>query len=244
MPDNKRIIFFLILCVISRLSFAQISTDRPSVSFGTSIVTPGSFQLETGFQVDGAGNETFTTYNTSLFRYGVNEFFEFRMSANVVEGSKTSLTPVSFGFKSKLTEEKGILPELSFLGQVALPSGNNEFKTESAVPSFRVIANHSLSDSWSLGYNWGMDWTEGTSDATNAYTVILGTSFSDKLSWFVEVYGFIMKDTEDDLGIDSGLAYLLNDRWQIDAYGGFGLTDGLSDWFTGAGISFVVGGRE
>ncbi len=236
-------ILSLFLCVISFVSLAQISTDRPSVSFGSTVVSKGSLQFETGFQIDGAGGETNTIYNTPLLRYGLNENFEFRASTNLIEGSEVSFTPLTLGFKSRLTDEKGILPELSFLGQIALPGGGNEFKSESVVPSFRVIANHTLSDNWSLGYNWGMDWTENVSGVTNAYTLILGTSFSDKVSWFVELYGFITDD-DNDLGIDSGLTYLLSDQLQLDVFGGVGLTEGLPDWFTGAGISFALGGNQ
>ena len=237
---SKRASTLLILSLMAFGSLAQLSTDRPSQSLGTTVIDVGRFQFETGFQIDGNSGQTSTTYNTPLIRYGVSEFFEVRLFTSLLESSGLAYTPLSFGFKSKLTEEKGVLPEISFAGHVAIPGGSDEFSSQEYVPTFRITANHSLGTNWSLGYNWGMDWNGNDNEVANAWTLIVGSSLSEKIGWFGEVYGFVANNQED-FGIDTGFTYLLANRLQLDASGGVGLTSGIPDWFFNTGISLAVG---
>lgn len=230
-------------------SLGQINTDRPTQSAGSAVVPAGRFQVETGAQFTDI-NETSHqfTYHATLLRYGLNDFFELRLSNTYemldpgLDGSNvnyTGFSPIALGFKSKIASEKGFWPEISFLGQFLLPSGQDEFKVNTAVPSFRFNFGHSISDNQSIGYNWGMEWSDGSSEATNIYTFVYSLSFADGFTAFAEVYGFIA-DGLNDHRFDTGLIYLFNDTFQVDVSGGLGMTEDSPDGFLGLGLSFYV----
>ena len=84
-----------------------------------------------------------------------------------------------------------------------------------------------------------MEWSDGSSAATNIYTFIYNLSFAGSFTVFAEFYGFIA-DGLNDHRFDTGLIYLFSDNLQADISGGFGLTDEAPDGFLGLGLSFYV----
>ena len=241
-------IFILLLAgVASHTGLAQtINTDRPTQSASAYVLPQGRLQWETGGlhqRVDDRLN--FSVFNNSLIRYGVNDFFEMRFVSNYIGidtdfgVDETGFAPFAVGFKSKIAEEKGFWPEVAFLGQIALPSGDSPFDSETVVPDFRVSMQHTLGGNASLGYNWGMIWSEGSTEAANLYTLVFSQGFANDFAWFIEIFGFIFEDFDDDHQMNAGFTYLLNDKIQFDLSGGAGLSDIAPDWFLGAGVSFA-----
>ena len=55
---------------------------------------------------------------------------------------------------------------------------------------------------------------------------------SDKISTFLEIYGL-----NNQLNIDTGLAYLIQDKLQVDAYFGTGLNNKMA--FASVGLSYL-----
>ncbi len=238
----------LILCAHYSILSQAINTDRPTQSASAYVLPQGRLQWEVGalFQKTSADLNQFVA-NNSLFRYGVSDNFEARLTFNY-EGFKFnqdggSLTergfsPVVAGFKSKIADENGFWPQISFVGQVALPSGEEPFRVRTAVPGFRFSMQHNFASSSSIGYNWGMEWSEGIAGTTNIYTFLFSQGFADDFAWFLEFYGFIT-ETEDDHRGNSGLTYLANEKLQLDASVGFGLSEISPDYFLSIGVSFA-----
>lgn len=243
----KRIVSLILFCFLAMTSFAQINTDRPTQSAGAFVVPAGRFQVETGSQYTRIGGVSYQfTYQNTLLRYGLNNLFELRLGKGYelidpgFDGANTTFSgfsPWVLGFKSHISEENGFWPQISFLGQVQLPSGQDEFKVRSAVPGFRFNFQHTIDDKNSIGYNWGMEWSDGSSEATNIYTFIYGLSFAGTFTTFFEFYGFIA-DGLNDHRFDTGLIYLFSDNFQVDISGGPGFTEDAPDWFLGLGLSF------
>jgi len=149
----------------------------------------------------------------------------------------SGFSPVVVGFKSKIADENGFWPQVSLLGQIQLPSGQEAFEVNTAVPAFRFNFGHTINDNNSIGYNWGMEWSDGSSAATNIYTFIYNWSFAGSFTTFFEFYGFI-QDGLNAHRFDSGLIYLFSNNFQVDVSGGPGLTEDAPDWFLGVGLSF------
>ncbi len=243
----KRNVSLILFCLLASTTFAQINTDRPTQSASAFVVPAGRFQVETGAQYTGIGGVAYQfTYQNTLLRYGLNDFFELRFGTGYefldpgLDGANrtySGFSPVVVGIKSKIADENGFWPQISFLGQVQLPSGQDVFKVRTAVPGFRFNFQHTLNTNQSLGYNWGMEWSDGSSEATNIYTVIYNLSFAGSFTTFFEFYGFIA-DGLDDHRFDTGLIYLFSDNFQVDISGGHGLADDSPDFFVGLGLSF------
>ena len=244
---------FGLVCLLALLSFdlsgQSINTDRPTQSAGAAVLPAGRFQVETGTQFTQLFDQSYQfTYHNTLLRFGVNEFFELRLGNSYefldpgFDGSNVNFkgfSPISLGFKARIASEKGFFPEISFVGQFLIPSGQDVFKVNTAVPAFRFNFQHTLTETQSIGYNWGMEWFDGSSEAINIYTFIYNLSFGTRFTVFAELYGFLAEDLNDHR-FDTGLIYLFSDRFQVDVSGGLGITEDAPEGFIGVGLSFYV----
>ena len=125
--------------------------------------------------------------------------------------------PITIGTKIKLLEQQRVLPNFSLLFNLTLPFiGKYEFRPENTAPSFYFLMANDISETVNLCYNYGMIWDGNSSVPTHFYAVSLSANLNDKLSMFIESYGFVIQKANPDLYIDAGLAYLLTDNFQID----------------------------
>ncbi len=237
-----------------------IVTDRPDQTEAPVITPKGYFQIESGaqsefdFDAETNTNTQSTLYNTTLWKYGVNRNFEFRLITEYASDKSVSkpyngdnkdtvikvqgFNPVSIGTKISLQKEKGIVPAISLITHLELPLvGSVNFKPTTAIPRFRFLFAHTLNDKLTFSYNIGAEWEEGTNISTKIYTASLGMALTSKLSTFFEVYGFLKKHEKADNRIDGGFCYLINNDIQLDWSGGFGINKSSPDYFISGGIS-------
>ena len=128
------------------------------------------------------------------------------------------------------------MPAASLTGILSLPNtGKNAFQHNDLNPSIRLQMENSISENVSLNYSIGGDWGDGSS-SQGAYTIVLGSSFTDKLGGWAELYGTFNNGNE--FATDFGLAYLLNDYLQLDTSIGIGINDAATDFFFNLGISW------
>ena len=97
---------------------------------------------------------------------------------------------------------------------------------------------HTLSDKYSIGYNPGLEW-----DGESPYPIFLYTfsndfSISDRISAFIEIYGFAPQKSKVDHRFDYGLSYLLRPNVLLDFSGGIGLSSNAPNYFFALGFSF------
>ena len=226
----------------------ELSTDRPDQTESAMLVPQGTIQLETGFMIENDNNVTNYTYNTSLFRYGVNQHLEFRLITEYL-GTKTEITdgqeinedgfsPLALGVKLKVAEANGIVPETAFIGHVTMRTGSREYQPEHIAADFRFTMEYDLSSKFSLGINLGAEWDGSSSNASGIYTVVVGTSLSDRIGFFAEAYGFATEQTAvADHRFNAGLTYAVSDLIQYDISSGFGLSATSPDNFISTGLS-------
>ena len=226
-------------------SLPPIQLDRPDQT-ECPFITPLKYvQVETGFVYERITDGVESSAHPSiLWKYGLTSRMELRMITELVnvkfgDNSTTGIPPLTFGFKTSLIEEKGIVPMISFIGHFTTTTlGSSNFQASYAAPAFRFTFQHTLCENMSLAYNLGAEWNGESPEHTYVYTVATGISLTDKLGCFAEVYGFLPADLESDHRIDAGATYLLSNDWMIDVSGGIGLSETSPDYFIGAGFSF------
>ena len=245
----KKCFVIIALQIMGRLPlFAQelpsIQTDRPDQTESPFTVPKKHLQIETGVafeKIDGENNSY--TYPTVLLKYGVNDIFELRLipeyvTSHIQTVKYSGFTPLTVGFKTRLAEEKGILPMLSFIGHLSIPAAaSKNFKTSWYAPSFRFTMQHTLSQKVSLGYNIGAEWNGETPDPAFIYTLTTGYSLSEKLGAYFEMYGFLIQKSISDHRVDGGLSYLLKNNMMIDISGGFGINKYAPEYYVATGFS-------
>lgn len=121
----KKISSVLLTLTFSFLSSQEsIETDRPDQTESASLTPKKFIQIESGFLYEKTGTqaEKFSHPNI-LWKYGINDNFELRMItefSSEKSGNETfsGMMPLTLGFKAKLTDEKKLLPKISFIAHL------------------------------------------------------------------------------------------------------------------------------
>jgi len=226
-------IAFAVLLLSGLHAQEVVISDRPTQTYGTSVLGKGAAIVETGFIFETTKHENgnkskFNDYGTTFLRIGTGANIEFQIASSYGTldpgdgGDKISgLTPIKLGSKIHIASEKGAWPEMAFIGNILLPwVGEESFRPDYITPDFRFIFLHTLSDRFSLGYNLGMEWNGSTPNGAFVYTLMLGASLIENLGGFIEIYGNTPEGDRAQHAFDLGLTYLLSPYFQIDvSYG-------------------------
>ena len=248
-----------------RAQVPELTTDRPDQTESAETVFPGGIQIEIGWthaENDDDGLDLATdAFPQTLIRYGLLERFELRFGFDgyvwqdlddAADGSldDEGAGDMEVGFKYKLWDEQGCAPQTALLVGTTLPTGEAGFSSERLDPSVRLACAHTLSETFSLGYNLAGIWEtneDETGDrdttASVAYSAVLGIALTDRAGTFLEFFGSLPTDEGKPANsIDTGLTYLVTENLQLDVLGGVGLSDDAEDWFIGAGVVYRTGG--
>ena len=221
----------LLLILLGYTAIGQtIATDRPSAltENATSLFKNG-IQLESGLLIELDSGETQSISAPNLLlRYGLTEKTELRLMNDVLINEGNIILGVwTIGTKIQLYESDKM--NLSVLSSTALPNVNGEMGSLLEQPiNAKVIGNYAVSKTNSVGYTVG--YTINQNEI--GYSLFLSHNFSDKISSFIELYGF-----NDQLNIDAGFAYLIQNKLQFDAYFGTGLNNKMA--FASVGLSYL-----
>ncbi len=247
--------------MISLYSFSQenetpdIITDRPDQSESTAIVPLNMLQIETGFvyEHDKTDLAEFnnTTFNTTLFRYGLFKSTELRIGMEYLESIRKELSGGEYsakgfgalhtGVKVKITQEKGLIPEMAILGSLDWPAtANKNLKPSYVAPSLRLAFDHTLTEYIGLAYNLAAEWDGETPVASYFYSVSLGIDVTRQFGAFIEAFGSLYEDYKPENKIDGGFTYMVDKNFLIDLYGGLGLSEASPDYFIGFGLSYRI----
>ena len=221
----------LLLILLGYTAIGQtIATDRPSAltENATSLYKNG-IQLESGLLIELDSGETQSISAPNLLlRYGLTEKTELRLMNDVLINEGNIILGVwTIGTKIQLYESDKM--NLSVLSSTALPNVNGEMGSLLEQPiNAKVIGNYAVSKTNSVGYTVG--YTINQNEI--GYSLFLSHNFSDNISSFIELYGF-----NDQLNIDAGFAYLIQNKLQFDAYFGTGLNNKMA--FASVGLSYL-----
>jgi hypothetical protein len=259
----KRITFSLIMLFLSlgyliaqNDSIPFLNSDRPSQSESPYLMQKGYFQIETGaMYVDRDDSEKELQrirLGTTLLRYGVFANFEIRitdsyewmhvfMKEDLSDSTESGMGPVTAGFKVFVAEEKGIIPEMSILGNITFRHlGDEVFSPTYSYPSGKLLCRHSLTKNLSLGYNIGFGYSGENADGFFIYSGYLGYYITPKFWAFAEVYGnFDNGDTPSNRG-DAGFSYRIRQNLQVDLSGGIAFDNNVNRYFGSVGLSWRI----
>lgn len=247
MKSKILLLFLLISTSIYSQTIEPIQADRPDQTETPALVPKGMFQVETGFtfQKNDALSKSLGLPST-LWKYGVNDNFELRLiteflSEEINNEKFNGFTPVSVGFKVKLTDENGIIPKTSFVGHISLPNAaSKEFKTEFFAPEFRFVMQHTLSEKLSFSYNLGAEWNGFSAEPTFLYTLTTGYSITKKLGSYIELFGFAPQNVKANHNLDGGITYLINHNFMLDLSSGIGISKNAPKNYFAFGFSFRI----
>lgn len=228
-----------------------IVTDRPDQTESALTVPAGYLQIETGTMFeklndDGTKTEA-TTFNTTLLRLGLFANLELRLGADFQQiktfdtASNTlqsGMSPLLLGFKSGiLTSDNGY--DLALMATAFLPDpASQSLETPDTGGEIRILASKDINESWSLGLNGGVAWDGNNTGAAYFYTFSSGHSLSNRLGFFLELYGDFPENGQASHLFDAGFTYLVNPAFQLDLSGGTAI-EGDQDFFISAGFSYI-----
>jgi hypothetical protein len=234
-------------------------TDRPDQTESSETLMPGYVQLELGWlhvENDDANVDVKAdALPQTLVRVGFVEKLELRFGfagmiwqdTELSDGTTTSddgAGDTEVGFKYKLCEEDGYVPQTALLAGTTLPTGESGFSSERFDPSVRLACSHTVNETMAFGYNVAGIWAteenaagQKETDEFVAYSAVLGVALSDRLGTFFEFFGEApLNDGTPANALDTGLTYLIADNVQADVLASVGLSDAADDWFIGAGL--------
>ncbi len=246
---NKALLIILFFMSVNAKVFAQdlpsIQTDRPDQTECPFITPRHYFQLENGFSYEkNTANSELIVAPTVLTRFGINNYFELRLITEYVISKENSSTyhgfnPVLIGFKTRLLEEKGIIPTTSLIAHIGFPEvASTNYRANYYYPEFRFTMQHTISDKQSISYNLGAEWNGIDKKPTFIYTLTTGYSLTEKIGAYIELYGFVTQIGQTDHRFDLGLTYLFNSNHQLDVSGGMGLSAISPNYYFALGYSF------
>ena len=246
------LLLFLISGALVAESHAQevIVADRPGLGTGSSVVGGNILQFEMGAESASLGNTKQYSFGQLLLRLGLSDRVEIRGLGNSLVVSRgdgpdrEGIEDLTLGVKLNFLSNDSRNATISFLGEMAFPSGDEGFTQGETVPTAALLSDISLSESVGLGANLGV--TGFAADVEEQVFVTLTPSMSLPGESAVSVYGGyagFFADSDDLHYAEAGLTWLVSSDLQLDVNGGVELQSG--DGFVGLGLAtrWFPGGR-
>ncbi len=248
----KKILLTSLISVLSMsVLFSQseietIAPDRPGFGDAVSIVPKKQLQVETGFWYELDKNTGASPYqtqgigiNSTLFRYGLSEKIELRFDYNLWHSkesysnstpavTQTGLFPCRLGMKAALTENKGLIPAITFVGMMGMPwTASKNFKPNYVSPDLQLSFANAVNDWFTICYNLGSSWDGNVPNPQHYYALSAEFAPTEKIGGYIQVHGSLQNtrfantvSTEHLLYSEAGLMYYPLKNIQIDLSGG------------------------
>ncbi len=253
----KRVIILYFLFYLPYLSYSQfgesIRTGRPGQAIGGFTLGKKVFQIQTGYsynRIGNKGNESHINTNSTVLRIGLLEHFELSgvinwQSDRIEMANDTSyiggLSNTQIGARINFTQNKGWLPTIGLQGRLLLRAQSEPYRRNRLGSTLILATGNSITNDLSIGTNWGITWDGDRNSAQASYILNLSYGINQRMGTFVEIYGNLNQFTTN---FDTGIYFLVNNDFQLDASVGWQGRNGVPDWFTDVGISWRLVWRE
>lgn len=246
--DNL-ILLWIFLCIVSvtsaQTALNELTVDRPGIAEAPFTVSPGTYQLETGFDYYNRTNGEIYFLPVSLFRTGLSKQAELRLTVKNVEDKTTStklkgISPLSIGIKTHIIEQRGWVPETDILADVIIPLGNSDLQPDQLGHDILLLFQNDLSPKTAINYNVGLIW-DGFSDQ-DMFTASFCFNYlpTEKMGFFIEYFDYLRRKGTKEHGVDGGLTFLLHPQIQADLSAGISWITGNMNHFVSSGVSFRI----
>ena len=245
----------LIVLLFSSYSSAQfkgtIQSGRPGQAIGADTVGIGVIQLQSGldintFEFPGGAERTNRALN-NVIRLGVAERLEINslidynsdtFKVGSIEEDFSGVSNFQLGLRYNLIRE-GLewLPSLALQTRLRMKNVSGDYRREEIAPLFMLSAVKPIDETWTVTANWGFDYNGFDPVPTYRYVLSVSKALSEKWGSVAEFYG----DETSGQGnsyYGVGLAYLINDNFQLDAYASTGNNRDIKEFYGTIGVSW------
>lgn len=248
MKKEATLVVTLSLAMLASQATAEpLVTDRPDFTESPEAVAPGRVQVEAGITFERSGGDHVRSLGEVLVRVGAGKRAEVRVGLpshmHLHEGgsSVSGWDDGYLGAKFVLREGEKRKPQVALLAGTSLPTGSRRVAERKYQPEAVLAASLDLSDRVSLGANIGAARASSAGKRFNQVfgSLALGYSLNEKWGTYVEVYGYSRNEPGGGAQkyANTGLTYLVNDDFQLDARLGVGLNGGPRERFWGVGVA-------
>lgn len=228
-----------------------IRSGRPGQAIGPYSVGAGVFQTQTGFDLTGFHNSRTDVTNhgitpNTVLRFGITKSFDINTAISYTNDayhlhdssySTNGLSTASIGTRINLYSSENYVPSVGMQVTFKLPILSPAYNSKYFAPSITFIISEKLTDKFNFLSNFGFDWNGDDAKPGSFYAANISYSIAPKWGTFIENYGSFSNGNFEN-NWDTGIAWLVNNNLQFDAYGGAGSNYGKVDYLASIGISW------
>jgi hypothetical protein len=229
--------------LVGGICLAQDVTESPTSTI------KGSAQIEiaSSYEIFKEGEEKNVghTVGSLLALYGVSDKVEIRLGMDFQqEGARNNgrwpngvisgYTPLQIGVGADLIPEKGIWPQITFIGDIFIPTtGGTDFKQDNLGVGLKAGFFHNLGKSQNaqLNYNLGADF--GNDDLTCGYAITYLQNIGSIGGAYLEVNGNLPDGFSPNHYLSAAFYWTPNGNIQFDTIIGRGINADQDFYITG-----------
>lgn len=220
-------------------SAQPMTTERPTFSVRPYLLSPGSWQIESGYQYTNNSNGAdleLHTFPQALLRYAMNDDIELQFGwpglswRDVGNNSDSGMNDASIRVKVRIADENSATP-IAFFAALSLPVGDDEFSSDDVEPS--------------IGAAWAHSRFFGTLQIARrnddyAFDNGVGVNFAlrNDTRAYAEWQANLPEDGGSEHRLNGGVLWLRRANMQWDVNASVGLNDRAPDYSLGAGFSY------
>jgi hypothetical protein len=225
--------------ILLLLSFSTVYVNAQDATESPTSTVKGSFQIELASGNEsrhaGAVKNNLNTLISNQILYGISDDLELRLGLDFYEevilingvrqdGRLSGFSPLLLGLGFDILPEKGILPQITLIGDVFLPfTAGTDFKPMKTGIEFRTVFNHTLGQKASLLYNLGVRFGDDAAPYIYLYTVAYYLNLTDNFGFYTELFGDFHKGGQADHFGVFGLFYQIHRNIQLETIIGTGI---------------------
>ncbi|WP_237412748.1 transporter [Acinetobacter nectaris] len=243
------------ITVASTGAFAEdFSFDRPGTGFGTSTAPVGHVAWEQGLptvqyskaNINNDQQQRVSLQEDMLLRTGLTKDLELQLGwdgpswlRTTQNGKRTNISglgDMNVGLKKAIDLQDNRM-SMALLGQVTIATGNYDFSNHDNIYAIASSVQYAQNDLLTTGIT--MRYEMQNSDWAVTAVPTLSYKLSNKWSGYSE---FVYRKQESEhiqTSLATGVMYALNNRMQLDASIGAGLSGDVPDYKGGFGVSFL-----
>lgn len=244
---NNKLLLIGCLTLLGKAGLSQdvlteLTVDRPGFAETPYTLTPGVFQIETGFDYFKRYNNKVYNLPTMLLRAGLTKKSELRVNLREVVDEKVdskaiAIAPFTIGIKRHIIEQHKGVPEIDILVDVVVPIFDNSLFSKKWGYEFLLLFENDFYPNSAINYNVGFTWDTYAGEPVFTANFCYNYLPSDRVGLFAEYFAFAPHTQEYENGIDAGITYLLKSNLQADLSSGYSLINSQHNVFVSLGLT-------